>query len=96
MSIDVLDRKEAPMAGDKATDIALKEIREPILEKKTDTMGWVKIYAPDCDPVDWDKSPWILETERSKEGRGLKMKIAACHVYTVFERPYFAGPEHLF
>ena len=93
MSIEALDRpnrKEALMVEDIRKGDALNDTA-PILEKKTDTMGWVKIYAPDVDPRDWDKFPWRFCSEFDLTGNppGIDCKIKPQYVYEIFDRPYF-------
>lgn len=59
--------------------------KDSYLSKHSHLFGWVDLYAPDADPKDWGKRPWVLEVERDAETKIAKSyKVKASHAREAF------------
>jgi hypothetical protein len=62
---------------------------DPILERKTDMYGSIRVYPPSGDPTGWADKSWKLMTDKTQDGRGLEVELRASSVYECFLRPHF-------
>jgi len=71
---------------------------EPIMERKSDLFGMVRVYPPSADPKEWADHSWLLTTEHDEEKNppGLSVRLKAKYVKECFERPYFINDFHRF
>lgn len=95
-------QKEGTMPTDSLQDLG-ENIRvhasDPILERKSDMHGWIRIYPPSSDPAEWASHSWLLTTERDANDRslnGVSERIKAEAVLTCFARPHFINEGHKF
>ena len=93
--------KEGKMPTDTLQDLEENtrlHAADPILEKKSDLFGWVKIYPPVAPSSEWKDHSWLLTTEydTTKNPPGLSVRIKAKYVGEVFERPHFIYVHHKF
>lgn len=71
---------------------------DPILERKSDSYGLVRVYPPAVDPKEWADRSFLLTTEydEGKNPPGIAVKLKASAVFECFERPHFIDDRHKF
>lgn len=71
---------------------------EPILQKNTNTCGWVELFSPSAPSSEWKNLPWLMKCERdgagkpyadNEEFKPAAYELSGAHVHEAFERPYF-------
>lgn len=96
-----------PTEGDSMSDssVADPEIMkthadEPILERRSDIHGWIKVYPPACDADEWGEHGWLLTTEylknKTNEGPGLHILVKPSEVMKCYEKPHFVTESDYF
>lgn len=80
------------------SDNAREHASEPILERKSDSYGLIRVYPPAAAPSEWDKYSWLLTTEydTSKNPPGISVRLKAQYVTECYERPHFILDKHKF
>lgn len=73
---------------------------DPFMQKFTNVLGWVEIFAPNGESKEWKDLPWLIKAERdgsarpyadNDEFKPLKIEISAAHVHDSYERPHFVA-----
>lgn len=77
-------------------NIKVEHAADPIMERKTDMYGLVKVYPPAGDPSTWSEKSWKLVTEKAPDGKPLKEQLKASSVFDCFHRPYFIEDKDRF
>lgn len=80
--------------GDNVRDHA----SDPIMERKSDSYGWIRVYPPSTDPNDWHKHSFLLTTEydEKKNPPGMSVRLKSSAVTECYERPHFIQDRHKF
>ena len=71
---------------------------EPILERKSDTHGLIRVYPPAAPASEWADRSWLLTTEfdEAKNPPGISERLKAECVTECYVRPYFISDTHRF
>lgn len=70
---------------------------DPILERRSDMHGWIRVYPPAAEPSEWGNFSWLITTEKDKQDgtlRGLSERIKYKYVRVCFDRPHFIRDCH--
>lgn len=80
------------------SDNARRHASEPILERKSDIFGYIRVYPPATEPSTWGTQSWLLTTEydEGKNPPGMAVKLKAEAVMECYERPHFVFDHHKF
>lgn len=80
------------------SDNARRHASEPILERKSDLFGYIRVYPPATEPTTWASHSWLLTTEfdGTKNPPGMSVKLKAECVMECYERPHFVFDYHKF
>ena len=73
--------------------------QDPILERKSDMHGMIRVYPPAVEPSQWADHSSLLTTEKDKSDgtlRGLSERIKAKYVRVCYDRPHFIRDCHKF
>jgi len=72
--------------------------KEPILERRCDMYGQIKVFPPAVDPADWANHSWLITSETDNKGNppGIREHIKASVVWECWQRIYFIGDRHRF
>lgn len=65
---------------------------EPIMSRRSDVHGEIKVFPPSADPSEWPDRSWLITTSRTD----IMVPIKSSAVTECFERPHFIGEQHLF
>ena len=61
---------------------------DPILSRKSSGYGILEFFPPKASADKWDNLPWLMLTEKSPDGKGIKVKVQAAHVPILYKRPW--------
>jgi len=72
--------------------------KEPILERRCDMYGQIKVYPPAVDPSEWTTHSWLITSETDPKGNppGIREELKAEAVWECWNRVYFISDTHRF
>lgn len=79
------------------TEMSASHSDDPILERKSDLYGEVKVFPPNVPSSEWPTESFLLTTTKNCDNHaGLYVVLQAAHVWEAYQRPYLIRDEWLF
>jgi len=69
---------------------------DPIMERRSDMHGWVRVFPPAADISEWPTLSWRLTTDKTFDSAGIDVSLKAEYIWDCYERPHFVDEKHKF